>query len=70
MIDMDFQIMLQIVTGGNSSHLPKMALLDLKQTLNKLLLKGRHAEMSSFQTAEIDKNTDSVLVVNRTPNQN
>ena len=42
--EMDFQIMLQIVTGGSSTRLRKMALRDPKLTLNELLLEGRRAE--------------------------
>ena len=47
---LDFEIMLQIVIGGRSSRLRKQALRDPKITLKDLLLEGRRAEMSEFQT--------------------
>ena len=61
--DMDFQIMLQIVIGGSSTRLRKMALRDPKLTLNDLLLEGRRAEMSAYQAAEMEKKTDDVQAV-------
>ena len=61
--EMDFQIMLQIVTGGSSTRLRKMALRDPKLTLKDLLLEGRRAEMSTYQAAEMEKKTDNVQAV-------
>ena len=61
--EMDFPIMLQIVTGGSSTRLRKMALRDPKLTLKDLLLEGRRAEMSTYQAAEMEKKKDNVQAV-------
>ena len=68
--EMDFQIMLQIVTGGSSTRLRKMALRDPKLTLNELLLEGRRAEMSTYQAAEIEKKADNVHADNTPEGRN
>ena len=59
----DFEIMLQIVTGGTSSWLRKLALRDPKLTLADLLLAGRRAEMSTYQAAEMEQRMDNVHAV-------
>ncbi|XP_065068993.1 uncharacterized protein LOC135694219 isoform X1 [Rhopilema esculentum] len=51
---LDFEIQLQIVIGGKSTSLRKQALKDPKYTLKDMLLDGRRAEISTFQTADIE----------------
>ena len=59
--DLDFEIMLQIVQHGTSSHLCKQALHNNNLTLQQLLLLGRQEEMSRFQAADIEgKETEDV----------
>lgn len=54
--DVDFEIMVQIVTGGKSSRVRKQALRDPKYSLKDLLLDGRREEMSKAQAADIEGN--------------
>ena len=59
----DFEIMLQIVTGGTSSWRRKFALHNPKLTLTDLLLAGRRAEMSTYQAVEMEHRMDNVHTV-------
>ena len=52
--DLDFEIMLQIVLHGTSSHLRNQALPNNSLTLQQLLLLCRQDEMSRFQAADIE----------------
>ena len=52
--DLDFEILVQIVTYGHSTHLRKYALKDPKITLKDVLLAGRQEEVSKFQAATIE----------------
>ena len=49
--DLDFEILVQIVIHGRSTHLRKYALKDSKITLKDVLLAGRQEEVSKFQAA-------------------
>ena len=52
--DLDFEILVQIVTHGKSTHLRKYALKDPKIKLKDVLLAGRQEEVSKFQAATIE----------------
>ena len=56
----DFEIMLQTVTGGTSSHHHKLSLCNPKLTLANPLLAGRCAEMSTNQAAEMETSIEPV----------
>eukprot|EP00794_Sanderia_malayensis_P016252 gene16252-17893_t len=50
----DFEIKLQIVTNGTSTHLRKKALRDPDFTLKQMLEEGQRVEASTQQTTEIE----------------
>ncbi len=52
--DPDFEIQMQIVIGGKSSRLRKLALRDPDFKLSDMLIAGRREESSSFQAAQIE----------------
>ena len=52
----DFEIKLQIVTNGTSTHLRKKALRDPDFTLKQMLEEGQRVEASTQQTTEIENN--------------
>ena len=63
----DFEIKLQIVTNGTSTHLRKKALRDPEFTLKQLLEEGQRVEASTQQTNQIETTlcaaTDQVNII-------
>ena len=55
--DADFEIIMQIVLHGTSSHLRKQALKNPSIKLSDLLLAGRQEEISRFQASHIESKT-------------
>ena len=65
--DAEFEVQVQIVIGGRSNRLRKLALRDPDCKLADMLLAGRREETSTVQAAEIEKKIDdkSVLAVKK-----
>ena len=56
--DAEFEVQVQIVIGGRSNRLRKLALRDPDCKLADMLLAGRREETSTVQAAEIEKKID------------
>ena len=56
--DLDFELEEQIIIGGSSSRIRKLALRDPKYDLKAMLLDGRRDEISKFQSKEIEGKPD------------
>ena len=57
--DVEFDIMVQTVIGGKSSHVRKQALRDPKYVLKDLLLEARRKEISKTQAVDYKEHLDS-----------
>ena len=52
--NLEFEIEQQILVGGTSSRIRKRALRDPKNTSKEMLVDGRHDEISTYQSREIE----------------
>ena len=63
--DLDFELEEQIIIGGSSSRIRKLALRDPKYDLKAMLLDGRSDEISKFQSKEIEGKPDCREEINQ-----
>ena len=56
--DLNFELEEQIIIGGSSSRIRKLALCNPKCDLRAMLLDGRRDEISKFQSKEIEGKPD------------